>query len=62
MLSSHLPAKEMSDTSVALDLLHSLKIFSHSGIPHVGEQVDGGSVFRVSFSVQEPLGNVVLWY
>ena len=41
-------------------LLHALKIFSKSGVNHVGDELGPGAVLDASLSVEEPLGDTVL--
>jgi hypothetical protein len=51
----------MSETSVASDLLHSLKIVSELCIQLVGDELRPVAVSDISLSVQEPLGDVVVY-
>ena len=51
----------MSKTSVASDLLHSLEIVSELGVQTVGDKLTPVAVSDVSLSVQEPLGDVVVY-
>jgi len=51
----------MTESSMLADLLHALKIFSESGVDHVGVDLRVGSILDASLSVQEPLGNSVLY-
>lgn len=51
----------MSQTSVASDLLHSFQIISELGIETVGDELSPVSVSDVSLSVQEELGDVVVY-
>ena len=51
----------MSETSVASDLLHSFQIFSELGVQLIGNELSPVSVSDISLSVQEPLGNVVVY-
>lgn len=51
----------MSQTSVSSDLLQSFQIFSELGVDTVGDQLGPGSLADVPLSVQEPLGNVVVY-
>ena len=51
----------MSKTSVASDLLHSLEIVSELGVQTVGDKLTPVAVSDVSLSVQEPLGDVVIY-
>ena len=46
---------------MALDLLHSFEILSQLGIQGVGNELGVPTVPDVSLSVQEPLGNVVVY-
>ena len=43
-----------------LGLSHSLTILSESGIEVVGDKLEVVSISRVSLSVEEPLGNVIV--
>ena len=61
LLSSNLESPEMSQPSVTLNLLHSFQIFSEFGIQGVGNELGVPSVSDISLSVQEPLGNVVVY-
>jgi len=51
----------VSETSVTSDLFHSFQIFSEFGIQVVGDELSPVSVSDISLSVQEPLGNVVVY-
>ena len=51
----------MSKTSVASDLLHSLEIVSELGVQTVGDELSPVAVSDVSLSVEEPLGDVVVY-
>jgi len=61
LLSSDLQVPEVTETSVLADLLHALKIFSESGINHVGVNLTVASILDASLSVQEPFGDSVLY-
>ena len=61
LLSSDLESPEMSQPSVTLNLLHSFQIFSEFGVQGVGNELSVPSVSDISLSVQEPLGNVVVY-
>ncbi len=61
MLSSNLVTPEMSETSVDSGLLHSLEILSEPGVQSVGDELVPCSVSDVSLSVEEPLGNVIVY-
>ena len=61
MLTSHLEAEVVAETSVLADLLHALKIFSESGVNDVGNQLTVGSILDATLSVQEPLWNAVIY-
>ena len=60
VLALDLEAEVVAETSVLADLLHALKIFSESGINHVGDQLAPSAVSDAALSVQEPLGDAVL--
>ena len=60
VLSLDLEAQVMTKTSMLADLLHTLKIFSESGVDNVGINLTVCSVLNTSLSVQEPLWNSVL--
>ena len=60
VLSLDLEVQVMTETSMLADLLHSLKIFSESGVDNVGINLTVCSVLNTSLSVQEPLWNSVL--
>ena len=60
LLTADLDAEVVTETSVLAGLLHALKIFSESGINHVGDQLGVGTVLDASLSVEEPLGHAVL--
>lgn len=51
----------VSETSVASDLLHSFQVLSELGVNTVGDELRPGSLADVSLSVEEPLGNVVIY-
>ena len=51
----------MSETSVALDLFHSFQIVSELGIELVGDELSPVALSDISLSVQEPLGDVVVY-
>ena len=51
----------MSETSVCSDLLQSLQIFSELGVDSVGDELGPGALADVSLSVQEPLGDVIVF-
>ena len=61
MLALDLEAEVVAETSVLADLLHALKIFSESGINHVGVNLTVASILDASLSVQEPFGDSVLY-
>ena len=50
----------MTETSMVADFLHTLKIFTESGVDHVGVDLGPGAVLDASLSVQEPLGDTVI--
>ena len=60
VLSLDLEVQVMTETSMLADLLHTLKIFSESGVDNVGINLTVCSVLNTSLSVQEPLWNSVL--
>ena len=60
LLTSNLDAKVVTETSVLTGLLHTLKIFSKSGIDHVGDELGVGTVLKAPLSVEEPHGDTVL--
>jgi hypothetical protein len=49
----------VTETSVLAGLLHALKIFSESGVNHVGNELTVGTILDASLSVEEPLGHSV---
>jgi hypothetical protein len=51
----------MSETSVTSDLLHSFEIVSELGVQTVGDELGPVAVSDISLSVQEPLGDVVVY-
>jgi hypothetical protein len=51
----------MSETSVALDLFHSFQIISELSIELVGDELSPVAFSDISLSVQEPLGDVVVY-
>lgn len=59
MLTSHLQAPVVSDTSVSSDLLQSLQVVSQLRLNTVGQDVVVLTVGEVSLSVQEPGWNLV---
>ena len=61
LLTSDLESPEMSETSVASDLLHSFQILSELGVQLIGNKLGPVSVSDISLSVQEPLGDVVIY-
>jgi hypothetical protein len=60
-LTSDLESPEMSETSVALNLFHSFQILSELGIELVGDELGPVAFSDISLSVQEPLGDVVVY-
>lgn len=60
VLTSDLVAPVVSETSVGSDLLESLNIVSQLDIKLVNEQLGVLTVGKVSLSVKEPAGNLVL--
>ena len=60
LLTSNLDAEVVTETSVLAGLLHSLKIFTETGVNHVGNELGVGAVLKASLSVEEPLGDTVL--
>lgn len=60
VLTSDSESEVMSKTLVELDFLHSLKIFSHLGIPVVGDLLCIGAVLGVLSSVDHPFGDVIV--
>lgn len=62
LLTSDLEAPEVSQTSVGSDLLQSFQVLSELGINTVGDELRPGALTDVSLSVQEPLGDVVVYY
>ena len=61
LLTSYLNAEVVAETSVLAGLLHTLQVFSESGVDHVGNQLRVGSVPDASLSVEEPLGHSVFY-
>jgi len=59
LLTSDLYAEVVTETSVLAGLLHALKIFSESGVNHVGNELTVGTILDASLSVEEPLGHTV---
>ena len=59
-LTLDLEVPEMTETSMVADLLHTLQIFSESGIYHVGVNLRPGAILDAPLSVQEPLWNSVI--
>jgi len=59
LLTSDLYAEVVTETSVLAGLLHALKIFSESGVNHVGNELTVGTILYASLSVEEPLGHTV---
>ena len=59
-MSSNLDSPVMSESSMVLDFLQFLEIFSELGIDLIGDQLVPGTFLRVVLSVQEPLWDVVL--
>ena len=51
----------MSQTSMALDLLHSFQVLSELSVQSVGNKLVPVSLSDISLSVHEPLGNVVVY-
>lgn len=62
LLTSDLEAPEVSQTSVGSDLLQSFQVLSELGVNTVGDELRPGALTDVSLSVQEPLGDVVVYY
>ena len=60
LLTTDLDAEVVTETSVLAGLLHALKIFSETGVNHVGNQLGVGAVLKASLSVEEPLGDAVV--
>lgn len=60
MLSLDSKSPEVTETSVVAHLLHSLEIFSESGVDHVGDQLSPRSILDAPLSVQHPLGDAVI--
>lgn len=60
VLTSHLQAPEVSNTSVGSDLLQSLQVISQLGLHVVGQDVVVLTVNLVLLSVQEPSWDLVL--
>jgi hypothetical protein len=60
LLTADLDAEVMTETSVLAGLLHALKIFSESGVNHVGNELGVGTVLKASLSVEEPLRDTVV--
>ena len=46
---------------MASDLLHSFQVLSELGVNTVGDELRPGALADVSLSVEEPLGNVVIY-
>lgn len=46
---------------MASDLLHSFQVLSELSVNTVGDELRPGSLADVSLSVEEPLGNVVIY-
>ena len=59
LLTSNLYAEVVTETSVLAGLLHALKIFSESGVNHVGNELTVRTILDASLSVEEPLGHTV---
>ena len=59
-MTSNSMSPEVSETSVLLGLSHSLEILTHDGIDLIGNELGEGAISRVSLSIKEPLGNVVV--
>ena len=51
----------MSQTSVSSDLLESLQVLSELGVDTVGDELSPVAFTDISLSVEEPLGNVVIY-
>lgn len=51
----------MSETSVGSDLLQSFQVLSELGVNTVGDELRPVAIADVSLSVEEPLGNVVVY-
>ena len=60
LLTTDLDAEVVTETSVLAGLLHALKIFSETGVNHVGNELGVGTVLEASLSVEEPLGDAVV--
>ena len=60
-MTSDLDAEVVTETSVLAGLLHSLKIFTETGVDHVGNELGVGAVLEASLSVEEPLGDAVFY-
>ena len=51
----------MSETSVSSDLLQSFQVLSELGVNTVGNELTPVALADISLSVEEPLGNVVIY-
>ena len=51
----------MSQTSVSSDLLQSFQVLSELGVNTVRDELSPVALTDVSLSVEEPLGNVVVY-
>ena len=60
-MTSNLDAKVVTETSVLASLLHSLKIFTETGVNHIGNELGVGAILEASLSVEEPLGDTVFY-
>ncbi len=60
VLTSDSESEVVSKTLMQFDFLHSFQVFSHPGVPVVGDLVGGSSVLGVLPSVEHPFGDVVV--
>jgi hypothetical protein len=60
MLTTDTEAPEMTETTVAADLLEALKVVAHLGIDTVGENLQGLAIDNVLLPVQEPCRDLEL--
>ena len=60
VLTAHLQAPVVAETSVEAHLLHHLEVLSHLGVQDVGDSLEVLAVLDVFLSVEEPVGDVVL--
>lgn len=59
-MTSDLVAQVVTETSVLLGLLHTLKILTVFGVNHVGDELGVGTVSDAALSVEEPLWDAIL--